>query len=134
MLAWDYYIIKESKNRFKDWTQAGLEHLRKEYKKLQNKKERNRIKKILDDEDDNDPEFKTWKVRRKQAKCYTGDTEILTETGWQRLDSYDGITKVAQYDFQSEQISRLDPRRLRLRFHTFSLSRKTGSVTMAEAA
>ena len=49
MLAWDYYIIKESKNRFKDWTQAGLEHLRKEYKKLQNKKERNRIKKILDD-------------------------------------------------------------------------------------
>lgn len=49
MLAWDYYIIKESKNRFKDWTKAGLEHLRKEYKKLQNKKERNRIKKILDD-------------------------------------------------------------------------------------
>ena len=49
MLAFDYYIIKESKNRFKDWTQAGLEHLRKEYKKLQNKKERNRIKKILDD-------------------------------------------------------------------------------------
>ena len=39
MLAWDYYIIKESKNRFKDWTQAGLEHLRKEYKKLQNKKD-----------------------------------------------------------------------------------------------
>ena len=29
MLAWDYYIIKESKNRFKDWTKAGLEHLRK---------------------------------------------------------------------------------------------------------
>ena len=32
MLAWDYYIIKESKNKFKDWTQAGLEHLRKHYK------------------------------------------------------------------------------------------------------
>ena len=24
MLAWDYYIIKESKNKFKDWTQAGV--------------------------------------------------------------------------------------------------------------
>ena len=32
MLAWDYYIIKESKNRFKDWTQAGLDHLKKHYK------------------------------------------------------------------------------------------------------
>lgn len=49
MLAWDYYIIKESKTKFKDWTKAGLEHLRKEYKKLQDKKERKRIKKILDD-------------------------------------------------------------------------------------
>ena len=27
MLAWDYYIIKESRNRFKDWTKAGLEFL-----------------------------------------------------------------------------------------------------------
>ena len=49
MLAWDYYIIKESKNKFKDWTQAGLEHLRKQYKNLQDEKERKRIKKILDD-------------------------------------------------------------------------------------
>ncbi len=49
MLAWDYYIIKESRNKFKDWTQAGLEHLRKKYKKLQDKKERERVKKILDD-------------------------------------------------------------------------------------
>lgn len=49
MLAWDYYIIKESKSKFKDWTKAGLEHLRKQYKNLQDKKERKRIKKILDD-------------------------------------------------------------------------------------
>ena len=49
MLAWDYYIIKESKNKFKDWTQAGLEHLRKQYKNLQDEKERKRVKKILDD-------------------------------------------------------------------------------------
>ena len=49
MLAWDYYIIKESKNKFKDWTKAGLEHLRKQYKNLQDEKERKRVKKILDD-------------------------------------------------------------------------------------
>ena len=49
MLAWDYYIIKESKNNFKGWTQAGLEHLRKQYKNLQDEKERKRVKKILDD-------------------------------------------------------------------------------------
>ncbi|MDN5046643.1 hypothetical protein O8C97_02115 [Aliarcobacter butzleri] len=48
MLAFDYYIIKESKNRFKNWTKAGLELLQKEYKKLQNEKERKRIKKILE--------------------------------------------------------------------------------------
>ncbi len=49
MLAWDYYIIKESKNKFRGWTQAGLEHLRKQYKNLQDEKERKRVKKILDD-------------------------------------------------------------------------------------
>ena len=32
-----------------DCTQAGLEHLRKQYKNLQDEKERKRIKKILDD-------------------------------------------------------------------------------------
>ncbi|WP_418178999.1 hypothetical protein ACNSOO_08735 [Aliarcobacter lanthieri] len=48
MLAFDFYIIKESKNKFKDWTEAGIKHLQKEYKKLQDKKERKRIKKILD--------------------------------------------------------------------------------------
>lgn len=49
MLAFDYYIIKESKNKFKDWTKAGLGNLQKQYKKLQDKKERKRVKKILDD-------------------------------------------------------------------------------------
>ena len=46
MLAWDYYIIKESKNKFKDWTQAGLEHLRKQYKNLQMKKRGKESKKF----------------------------------------------------------------------------------------
>lgn len=49
MLAWDYYIIKESKNRFKDWTLEALESLRTRYKDLQDEKERDRIKKILDE-------------------------------------------------------------------------------------
>lgn len=49
MLAWDYYIIKESRNKFKDCTKAGLEHLRKQYKNLQDEKERKRVKHILDD-------------------------------------------------------------------------------------
>ena len=47
-MASDYYIIKESKTKFKDWTKAGLEHLRKQYKNLQDEKERKRVKKILD--------------------------------------------------------------------------------------
>lgn len=47
MLAFDYYIIKESKNKFKDWTKAGLLHLQNEYKKLQDENERKRVKKIL---------------------------------------------------------------------------------------
>lgn len=88
------------------WFKEGKDiHIMSALKKYHMENEYDRIKKILDLEDDNDPEFKVWKVRRKQAKCYTGDTEILTEKGWQRLDSYDGITKVAQYDFQSEEIS-----------------------------
>ena len=48
-MAFDYYIIKESKKRFKDWTKAGLEHLRQEYKKIQDEKERKKVKQVLDD-------------------------------------------------------------------------------------
>ncbi|WP_165786862.1 hypothetical protein [Aliarcobacter cryaerophilus] len=48
MLAFDYYIIQESKNKFKAWTKAGIEHLKQEYKKLQDEKERKRIKRILE--------------------------------------------------------------------------------------
>lgn len=91
------------------WFKEGKDiHIMSALKKYHLENDYDRVKKILDDEDDNDPEFKIWKVRRKQAKCYTGDTEILTEKGWQRLDSYDGISKVAQYDFQSEEISFTD--------------------------
>ena len=43
------YIYQESKNNFKNWTKASLEHLRKQCKNLQDEKERKRIKKILDD-------------------------------------------------------------------------------------
>lgn len=60
-------------------------------------------------EDEQHPEYKTWKVRRKQAKCYTGDTEILTTNGWQRLDSYDNTSLVAQYHFDSEKIEFVKP-------------------------
>ena len=37
-------------------------------KKYHMEDEYERIKKLLDDEDDKDPDFKVWKVRRKQAK------------------------------------------------------------------
>lgn len=65
------------------------------------------INKIYSNEDD--PNYKEWKVKRKQAKCYSGDTEILTPTGWQRLDSYDGKSLVAQYNFDTEEISWVKP-------------------------
>lgn len=60
-------------------------------------------------QDEQHPEYKLWKKRRKQAKCYSPDTEILTPTGWQRLDSYDGVSLVAQYDFITEEISFVKP-------------------------
>ena len=55
------------------------------------------------------PRYTEWEIKRKQAKCYSGDTEILTEVGWQRLDSYDNISMVAQYNFDSEEISFTKP-------------------------
>lgn len=54
-------------------------------------------------------EYEKWKIRRKQAKCYSGDTEILTIGGWQRLDSYDGISLIAQYHFDTGEIQFVGP-------------------------
>ena len=58
--------------------------------------------------DDNHPDYKTWKVRRKQAKCYSPDTEVLTISGWQRLDSYNG-DNIAQYNMVTENITFTKP-------------------------
>lgn len=51
------------------WFKEGKDiHIMSALKKYKMDHDYDRIKKILDDEDDNDPEFKVWKVRRKQAK------------------------------------------------------------------
>lgn len=42
-----------------------------------------------------------WKI----LECFSGDTEVLTERGWQRLDSLDKSLKVAQYDTGSREIT-----------------------------
>lgn len=42
-----------------------------------------------------------WKI----LECFSGDTEVLTERGWQRLDSLDKSLKVAQYDTESREIT-----------------------------
>lgn len=59
--------------------------------------------------DEQHPDYPIWKKRRKQAKCYSPDTEILTPHGWQRLDSYDGKSLVAQYNFDTEDIDFVKP-------------------------
>ena len=51
------------------WFKEGKDiHIMSALKKYHMEDQYDRIKKILDDEDSNDPEFKIWKVRRKQAK------------------------------------------------------------------
>lgn len=51
------------------WFKEGKDiHLASALKKYHMEDEYDRIAKILELEDDNDPEFKIWKVRRKQAK------------------------------------------------------------------
>ena len=42
-----------------------------------------------------------WKI----LECFSGDTEVLTERGWQRLDSLDKSLKVAQYDTETREIT-----------------------------
>ena len=51
------------------WFKDGRDiHIMSALKKWHMEDEYDRIKLIIDTEDDNDPEFKVWKVRRKQAK------------------------------------------------------------------
>ena len=47
----------------------------------------------------------------KIIECFSGDTEVLTEKGWQRFDSLDKGVKLAQYDCESEEISFEQPLR-----------------------
>lgn len=42
-----------------------------------------------------------WKI----MECFSGDTEVLTEKGWQRLDNLDKSFKVAQYDMDSREVT-----------------------------
>lgn len=50
------------------------------------------------------------KRKRTQAKsCFSGDTEILTENGFVEFKMYDGITPVAQYNIETQDISYVDP-------------------------
>ena len=68
-------------------------------------------------EDEQHELYPLWKKRRKQAKtlnfgvCFSGDTEILTEKGWQRFDVLDKTLKVAQYNQDTTQISFVTPQK-----------------------
>lgn len=55
------------------------------------------------------------KRKRTQAKsCFSGDTEILTEDGFVEFKMYDGITPVAQYNIETQEISYVDPLNFRM--------------------
>lgn len=45
----------------------------------------------------------------KMVECFSGDTEVLTEKGWSRLDSLDKSLKVAQYDIDTKEITFAKP-------------------------
>lgn len=46
-----------------------------------------------------------WKL----VECFSGDTEVLTEQGWKRLDNLDKSLKVAQYDIDTKEITFTKP-------------------------
>lgn len=88
-----------------EWFRTGKDiHLASACKKYH--EDYNEILKIYEDEQN--PQYKLWKKRRKQAKCFSGDTEILTESGWQRFDQYNG-DRVAQYNMGTKAISFVNP-------------------------
>lgn len=47
----------------------------------------------------------SWKL----IECFSGDTEVLTEKGWQRLDNLDKTLKVAQYNIDTKEITFAKP-------------------------
>lgn len=55
------------------------------------------------------------KRKRTQSKsCFSGDTEILTEDGFVEFRMYDGVTPVAQYNIESQEISYAQPTDFRM--------------------
>jgi DNA polymerase I-like protein with 3'-5' exonuclease and polymerase domains len=55
------------------------------------------------------------KRKRTQSKsCFSGDTEILTENGFVEFRMYDGVTPVAQYNIESQEISYTQPTDFRM--------------------
>lgn len=55
------------------------------------------------------------KKKRTQSKsCFSGDTEILTENGFVEFRMYDGVTPVAQYNIESQEISYAQPSDFRM--------------------
>ena len=55
------------------------------------------------------------KRKRTQSKsCFSGDTEILTEDGFVEFRMYDGVTPVAQYNIESQEISYTQPTDFRM--------------------
>lgn len=95
-----------------EWFRTGKDiHLASACKKYH--EDYDKIIKIYEDEQHE--LYPLWKKRRKQAKtinfgvCFSGDTEILTEKGWQRFDLLERGLKVAQYDQNTNEIDFIKP-------------------------
>lgn len=54
------------------------------------------------------------RLRTNSKSCFSGDTEILTEDGFVEFRMYDGITPVAQYNIESQEISYTQPTDFRM--------------------
>ena len=54
------------------------------------------------------------RLRTNSKSCFSGDTEILTENGFVEFRMYDGVTPVAQYNIESQEISYTQPTDFRM--------------------
>lgn len=54
------------------------------------------------------------RLRTNSKACFSGDTEILTENGFVEFRMYDGVTPVAQYNIESQEISYAQPSDFRM--------------------
>lgn len=95
-----------------EWFRTGKDiHLASACKKYH--EDYDKILKIYSDEQH--PEYKLWKKRRKQAKtinfgiCFSGDTEILTKNGWQQFKNLSQKIEVAQYNQDTGSITFVKP-------------------------